>query len=108
MSGGMGKEEEEEGEEEEISNEETFRRRPKKRVCFDLNQGIDEEEEENGGSGSCSNHSCNEGSSSGDQRTSSVRPYNRSKMPRLRWNPDLHMAFVRAVDRLGGQDSMSN
>ncbi|XP_024515595.1 uncharacterized protein LOC9640352 [Selaginella moellendorffii] len=35
---------------------------------------------------------------------SSVRQYIRSKMPRLRWTPDLHECFVRAVDRLGGQD----
>ncbi|CAI0426207.1 unnamed protein product [Linum tenue] len=34
----------------------------------------------------------------------SVRPYVRSKMPRLRWTPDLHHCFVKAIDRLGGQD----
>ncbi|XP_052174690.1 putative Myb family transcription factor At1g14600 [Diospyros lotus] len=34
----------------------------------------------------------------------SVRPYVRSKMPRLRWTPDLHLRFVHAVERLGGQD----
>ncbi|GMN63620.1 hypothetical protein TIFTF001_032700 [Ficus carica] len=36
--------------------------------------------------------------------SSIVRPYVRSKMPRLRWTPDLHLAFVHAVERLGGQD----
>ncbi|GJN19428.1 hypothetical protein PR202_gb06706 [Eleusine coracana subsp. coracana] len=41
---------------------------------------------------------------SGEQRVPSVRPYNRSKLPRLRWTPDLHMAFVHAVERLGGQE----
>ena len=35
----------------------------------------------------------------------SVRPYNRSKVPRLRWTPDLHLCFVHAVERLGGQES---
>lgn len=35
---------------------------------------------------------------------SSVRQYVRSKMPRLRWTPDLHRCFVHAVERLGGQD----
>ena len=35
----------------------------------------------------------------------SVRPYVRSKMPRLRWTPDLHLRFVHAVERLGGQES---
>ncbi|XP_076930092.1 uncharacterized protein LOC143594734 isoform X2 [Bidens hawaiensis] len=34
----------------------------------------------------------------------SVRPYVRSKMPRLRWTNDLHLRFVQAVERLGGQD----
>ncbi|GMI79882.1 hypothetical protein like AT2G38300 [Hibiscus trionum] len=33
----------------------------------------------------------------------SVRPYVRSKTPRLRWTPDLHLRFVHAVERLGGQ-----
>ncbi|XP_047084953.1 uncharacterized protein LOC124696242 [Lolium rigidum] len=36
--------------------------------------------------------------------SSSVRPYVRSKNPRLRWTPELHHCFVRAVERLGGQD----
>ncbi|KAL1543598.1 hypothetical protein AAHA92_20551 [Salvia divinorum] len=31
-----------------------------------------------------------------------VRPYNRSKTPRLRWTPDLHRGFLQAVERLGG------
>ncbi|KAK0578790.1 hypothetical protein LWI29_016223 [Acer saccharum] len=33
-----------------------------------------------------------------------VRPYIRSKIPRLRWTPDLHRCFVHAVQRLGGED----
>ncbi|WCJ20191.1 Homeodomain-like superfamily protein [Euphorbia peplus] len=33
-----------------------------------------------------------------------VRPYIRSKMPRLRWTSDLHRCFVHAVQRLGGED----
>lgn len=33
-----------------------------------------------------------------------VRPYVRSKMPRLRWTPDLHLRFVHAVEKLGGQE----
>ena len=35
----------------------------------------------------------------------SFRQYIRSKMPRLRWTPDLHLCFVHAIERLGGQDS---
>ncbi|KAK4403414.1 putative Myb family transcription factor [Sesamum angolense] len=34
----------------------------------------------------------------------SVRQYTRSKTPRLRWTPDLHLSFVHAVERLGGQE----
>lgn len=37
-----------------------------------------------------------------------VRQYVRSKMPRLRWTPELHLMFVRAVERLGGQESNSS
>ncbi|KAK9154007.1 hypothetical protein Sjap_001487 [Stephania japonica] len=36
--------------------------------------------------------------------TTGVRQYIRSKMPRLRWTPDLHLRFVQAVERLGGQE----
>lgn len=42
-----------------------------------------------------------EGSS---DRVPSVRRYHRSKTPRLRWTPDLHLSSVHAVERLGGQD----
>ncbi|KAL4178797.1 hypothetical protein AMTRI_Chr13g116890 [Amborella trichopoda] len=31
------------------------------------------------------------------------RRYNRSRHPRLRWTPDLHLRFVAAVERLGGE-----
>ncbi|KAH0994320.1 hypothetical protein GBA52_018184 [Prunus armeniaca] len=34
----------------------------------------------------------------------SVRQYVRSKTSRLRWTPDLHLCFVHAVERLGGQE----
>uniref|UniRef100_A0A1D1XLY8 Putative Myb family transcription factor At1g14600 n=1 Tax=Anthurium amnicola TaxID=1678845 RepID=A0A1D1XLY8_9ARAE len=93
----------------------------KKRPALDLNEdaaegGGEEEEEEDGesttevaGGGSYSNNSSTNNNNttptegSGGERTASVRQYNRSKMPRLRWTPDLHMSFVHAVDRLGGQ-----
>ncbi|KAK5833338.1 hypothetical protein F383_24858 [Gossypium arboreum] len=32
-----------------------------------------------------------------------VRQYIRSKVPRLRWTPQLHHCFLHAIDRLGGQ-----
>ncbi|CAN8284650.1 unnamed protein product [Cochlearia groenlandica] len=34
--------------------------------------------------------------------SNNVRQYVRSNMPRLRWTHDLHLSFVRAVQRLGG------
>jgi hypothetical protein len=34
-----------------------------------------------------------------------VRQYIRSKVPRLRWTPELHRCFVHAIERLGGQHS---
>lgn len=37
-------------------------------------------------------------------RNGGVRQYIRSKVPRLRWTPDLHHCFVQAIQRLGGQD----
>ncbi|KAM7271719.1 hypothetical protein ACFE04_030933 [Oxalis oulophora] len=35
-------------------------------------------------------------------RSGGVRQYVRSKVPRLRWTPDLHHCFVTAIERLGG------
>ncbi|XP_075516130.1 myb family transcription factor APL-like isoform X2 [Primulina tabacum] len=58
----------------------------------------DSERKINGGSSS--NNSCVEESS----KKPSVRPYVRSKTPRLRWTPDLHLRFLQAVERLGGQE----
>lgn len=58
-----------------------------------------EEEIENITEGSSSNNNNGNGN---DRRR--VRQYVRSKLPRLRWTPDLHYSFVRAVERLGGQE----
>lgn len=57
------------------------------------NQNGDEED------GSSSNSTVDE-----NEKKSSVRPYVRSKTPRLRWTHDLHLRFVQAVERLGGQE----
>ncbi|WOL09104.1 two-component response regulator ARR18-like isoform X1 [Canna indica] len=69
-----------------------------------------------GGMGSSNNSSTDDDSNTdninnksesgeGDQGAMlTVRQYNRSKMPRLRWTPDLHLSFVHAVERLGGPD----
>ncbi|XP_073061379.1 uncharacterized protein [Primulina eburnea] len=43
-------------------------------------------------------------SAEGDEKKSTVRQYIRSKMPRLRWTPDLHLSFIHAIERLGGQE----
>ncbi|ESW20033.1 hypothetical protein PHAVU_006G175300 [Phaseolus vulgaris] len=51
--------------------------------------------------------SANNGSSisrEGNERRGTVRQYVRSKMPRLRWTPELHHSFMHAVERLGGQE----
>lgn len=83
--------------------------------CFDLNgdpEGEDDEEESQteemeveavrGGSSS------NTSTTAEDlEKALTVRQYVRSKMPRLRWTPELHNSFVHAVEKLGGQDSMS-
>lgn len=44
---------------------------------------------------------------SSDVEKKNVRQYVRSKLPRLRWTPDLHRSFVHAIERLGGQESKS-
>ncbi|XP_038892744.1 putative Myb family transcription factor At1g14600 isoform X2 [Benincasa hispida] len=38
-------------------------------------------------------------------RNGSVRQYIRSKVPRLRWTPDLHHSFVLAIQKLGGHQT---
>lgn len=59
----------------------------------------------NGQSSSNSTVEENNGSKKGSLSGGSVRQYVRSKTPRLRWTPDLHLCFIRAVERLGGQES---
>ncbi|CAN8287306.1 unnamed protein product [Cochlearia groenlandica] len=60
-----------------------------------------EKEEEEGEESKVSSNSTIEES---DKIKTKVRPYVRSRVPRLRWTPDLHHRFVRAVERLGGQE----
>lgn len=38
-------------------------------------------------------------------RIGSVRQYNKSELPRLRWTTELHDLFVESVEHLGGKDS---
>ncbi|CAJ2658354.1 unnamed protein product [Trifolium pratense] len=49
-------------------------------------------------------HRFNSGHSNTSFRPPAVRPYVRSRMPRLRWTPDLHRCFAHAVERLGGEE----
>lgn len=62
-------------------------------VCARRNGGI-----------SSSNSTVEESEKKGASGSSSVRQYNRSKNPRLRWTPDLHRCFIHAVEKLGGQE----
>ncbi|CAK9135812.1 unnamed protein product [Ilex paraguariensis] len=72
-----------------------------------INEAEDEEEEvddnprpTNGASSS--NSTAEENGKKAASR--SVRQYVQPKNPRLRWTPDLHLRFIHAVERLGGQD----
>ncbi|KAK2999503.1 hypothetical protein RJ639_022617 [Escallonia herrerae] len=83
---------------------------------FDLNVvAIDEDEEsatpvpgeelaEEGTSREAQSSSNSTSSNGKEQSTIIVRQYVRLKMPRLRWTSDLHLTFVHAVERLGGQE----
>ncbi|KAL3830721.1 hypothetical protein ACJIZ3_019523 [Penstemon smallii] len=44
------------------------------------------------------------GRNNNNNNNNGVRQYIRSKVPRLRWTPDLHLCFVNAIERLGGQE----
>ncbi|KAJ6886037.1 hypothetical protein NC651_026648 [Populus alba x Populus x berolinensis] len=52
----------------------------------------------------CSSYDLNEEASSAGDNGITIRQYVRSKMPRLRWTPDLHLSFMHAVERLGGRE----
>ncbi|KAL1331083.1 hypothetical protein AAHE18_12G157900 [Arachis hypogaea] len=80
-----------------------------------LEEEEEEEEEEDddecenkknngGGGGGCSSNSTVEENSNNNNDKKKIRPYVRSKFPRLRWTPDLHLRFLHAVQRLGGQE----
>ncbi|XP_031101149.1 putative two-component response regulator ARR19 isoform X2 [Ipomoea triloba] len=64
------------------------------------NHSVDDQEDEITTTSNDGNGSSNTAAGSGG----GVRQYVRSKVPRLRWTPDLHLCFVQAVQRLGGQE----
>ncbi|KAK7272425.1 hypothetical protein RJT34_29011 [Clitoria ternatea] len=80
----------------------------RKRSMLDLNEeAVDDGEDDDSPieiSSQEGNLSSNSTDQEGKERAATVRQYVRSKMPRLRWTPDLHLAFVHAVERLGGQE----
>ncbi|KAJ4777859.1 Homeodomain-like superfamily protein [Rhynchospora pubera] len=45
-----------------------------------------------------------ENSEKSEKNVAIMRPYLRSKVPRLRWTPDLHRCFVQAIEMLGGEE----
>ncbi|KAK1378599.1 Myb family transcription factor [Heracleum sosnowskyi] len=73
---------------------------------FDLNEVANSKGDELGGEyserqlGESENHECRNGT----EKKGTVRRYVRSKLPRLRWTPELHRSFVHAIERLGGQE----
>lgn len=74
--------------------------------------GGDEESKTKTSTGSSSNSIVDDHCWTTEKKMSSastgVRQYVRSKMPRLRWTPDLHICFVQAVEKLGGQESKTS
>lgn len=83
----------------------------KEENCYDNGERSPETEGGRSSSDSSStNDNCDKNNSGkaiegSEEWTTTVRKYQRSKMPRLRWTPDLHLAFLNAVERLGGQES---
>ncbi|KAL3630569.1 hypothetical protein CASFOL_023553 [Castilleja foliolosa] len=53
---------------------------------------------------SSSNSTVEESSKGKKVNSGSVRQYVRSKTPRLRWTPELHLRFAQAVETLGGDE----
>ncbi|KAF9590211.1 hypothetical protein IFM89_031866 [Coptis chinensis] len=80
--------------------------------CFDLNEDASSQDDESTTeeidptfeAADTTMTSGNNDNAGGIERSSTIRQYVRSKMPRLRWTPDLHLSFVHAVERLGGQE----
>ncbi|KAJ0978317.1 hypothetical protein J5N97_013791 [Dioscorea zingiberensis] len=70
----------------------------------DSNKDEDEDEDDENPRYGASSSNITVEESEKKMSSGSVRQYVRSKTPRLRWSPELHLCFVQAVERLGGQD----
>lgn len=85
---------------EERDDSECSKTSPSKEDGCEMSEEDESKQNTNNNGGSSSNSTVEENDKKG-----SVRPYVRSKLPRLRWTPDLHLRFLHAVQRLGGQES---
>ncbi|XP_010322167.1 uncharacterized protein [Solanum lycopersicum] len=87
------------------STEEDSKSNPKQQIEFEEEEDVETEvnSKAQGTTRSSSSNSTVEENGK-KPNSASVRQYVRSKTPRLRWTPELHLRFVHAVERLGGQD----
>ncbi|KAK4351309.1 hypothetical protein RND71_030622 [Anisodus tanguticus] len=96
------------------SSTEDSKSSPKNQIEFEEEDGEEDEddletEENSKAKGTTGTSSSNSTVEENGKKTNSgsVRQYVRSKTPRLRWTPELHLRFIHAVQRLGGQDTLS-
>lgn len=97
------------------SSAEDSKSSPKNQIEFEEEEEEEEEKEDDleteensklpEGTRTSSSNSTVEENGKKSTNSGGVRQYVRSKTPRLRWTPELHLRFIHAVERLGGQDS---
>ncbi|KAJ7950022.1 MYB-like transcription factor family protein [Quillaja saponaria] len=72
--------------------------------CSKTNSFSEENEEESKANNGGSSRNISRVEEISEKKPQVLRSYVRSKSPRLQWTPDLHLRFVHAVQRLGGED----